>query len=413
MSSAATAAGPEPGTPLRRFALLWCAYFAAIGAFNPYAPLWFKELGFSTLAIGAVASLQAWTRVFAPYAWGWWGDHHGSRARLILWTSLASLACAAMLLWVRGYSAVATVVVLLFVVNGALVPLSESLLAQHLPSNAQGELDSARYARVRVWGSVGFIAAVLLCGFLLEHLGITAFPWLVVLMYAALVVVAWRLPRREDRPHADARPAAIWPVLRQPPVAWFFGSVFFTVLAHTAVYVFFSLYLVENGWGKSTVGLLWGVAVLVEIVFFWAQGRLIPRFDALRWLAWSSAVSVLRFALTALGGGSIVLLVLAQAMHAVTFAAQHVACIVLINRHFPAALRSRGQALYSVLGYGLSGVIGGVGGGWLSQQWGLEAVFWAASAAAAAGWYCAWRARTTALGAAVSVGASEVGGSGR
>jgi PPP family 3-phenylpropionic acid transporter len=52
----------------------------AIGLFNPYAPLWFKELGFSTLAIGSIASLQAWTRVVAPYAWGWLGDHGGRRA---------------------------------------------------------------------------------------------------------------------------------------------------------------------------------------------------------------------------------------------------------------------------------------------------------------------------------------------
>jgi len=65
---------------LAAFSAVWCAYFAAIGLFNPYAPLWFKSLGFSTLAIGALASLQSWTRVLAPYAWGWLGDHSG-RAR--------------------------------------------------------------------------------------------------------------------------------------------------------------------------------------------------------------------------------------------------------------------------------------------------------------------------------------------
>ena len=51
----------------------------------------------------------------------------------------------------------------------------------------------------------------------------------------------------------------------------------------------------------------------------------------------------------------------------------------MINRHFDGPLRARGQALYSVLGYGVSGVIGGVGGGALSEKWGFGAVFWAAS----------------------------------
>ena len=75
-----SAAAPAP---FRRFAALWFCYFAAIGVFNPYAPLWFQSLGMSTLAIGAISSLQSWTRVFTPYAWGWLGDHSGKRVELI------------------------------------------------------------------------------------------------------------------------------------------------------------------------------------------------------------------------------------------------------------------------------------------------------------------------------------------
>ena len=82
-------------------------------------------------------------------------------------------------------------------------------------------------------------------------------------------------------------------------------------------------------------------------------------------------------------------LVAAQLLHAVTFAAQHAACIMLVNRYFPGPLRGRGQALYSVLGYGISGVIGGFGGGWLSERYGFAAVFWAGAGAAAVGWACA------------------------
>ena len=68
----------------------------------------------------------------------------------------------------------------------------------------------------------------------------------------------------------------------------------------------------------------------------------------------------------------------------VTFAAQHSACIAVISRHFPGRLRGRGQALYTVLGYGASGVLGGVAGGALSERFGFAAVFWAASVVSAA-----------------------------
>jgi MFS transporter, PPP family, 3-phenylpropionic acid transporter len=100
------APGPAPAAPdapsaaaapFRRFAALWFCYFAAIGAFNPYAPLWFKELGFSALAIGGIASLQAWSRVLAPYGWGWLGDHRGSRVKLIRAAALASVVFSVVL----------------------------------------------------------------------------------------------------------------------------------------------------------------------------------------------------------------------------------------------------------------------------------------------------------------------------
>ena len=64
---------------LRPFARVWFCYFAAMGAFTLYAPLWFRDLGMSALAIGSIASLQAWTRVFAPYSWGWIADHTDDR----------------------------------------------------------------------------------------------------------------------------------------------------------------------------------------------------------------------------------------------------------------------------------------------------------------------------------------------
>jgi PPP family 3-phenylpropionic acid transporter len=189
-----------------------------------------------------------------------------------------------------------------------------------------------------------------------------------------------RLPHTDDRGGAHEAAASVWQVLRRPAVAWFFAGVFLTVLAHTALYAFFSLYLDELGYGKGVVGAAWVVAVAVEVVFFWMQGRVFGRWPPLRWLQLAAALSALRFAVTAAFGAQLALLMAAQLLHAFTFAAQHAACIALVHRHFPGPLRGRGQALYSVLGYGCSGVVGGVAGGWLGSRLGFAAVFWAAAA---------------------------------
>ena len=383
-----TAARPGTTIPLPRFGALWFCYFAAIGAFNPYAPLWFKELGFSTLAIGTIAALQSWTRVLAPYGWGWLGDHSGQRVRLIRIGALVSLIAAAGLLVARQYYWVAACTVLLFLANGAVVPLAEAALARQLQATGEG---MQRYGRVRVWGSVGFICAVLLYGWVLQVAGIAWFPALALLTYVALWVASLRVPAVRDEVAGHETAPPVLAVLRRPEVAWFFASVCLTVLAHTALYAFFSLFLDSRGFGKSTVGFLWAVSVAAEIVFFWVQARVFARASPHGWLQWASATSALRFGMIAALGDSMAALVLAQALHAITFAAQHVACIVLINHHFPGSLRGRGQALYTTLGYGIPGVVGGIGGGWLSSHFGFGAVFWAAGVAALAGWGCAWQ----------------------
>ena len=260
-------------------------------------------------------------------------------------------------------------------------------LAQAL--HTKDGIDPKRYGRVRVWGSVGFIASVTAFGALLEWAGIGIFPAFVAVMNASLLLTAWRLPATHaDAVHEEGAPPVLGR-LRRPEVAWFFASIFFTVLAHTSLYAFFSLYLVELGYGKTAVGALWAVSVAVEIVFFWTQGRWFPMLTPHRWLEVAAGVTALRFVATASGGTLVPVLVLAQMTHALTFAAHHAACITLVHRLFPGRLRGRGQALYTMLGYGFSGVLGGVGGGWVISHFGFAAVFWAAAFSAMVAVACA------------------------
>lgn len=378
---------------LRSFAAVWFSYFAAIGLFLMFAPLWFKQLGLSTLAIGAIASLQAWTRVVAPYAWGWLADHSGQRTQLlrvaVVLSAMSALALALTGHW--GLAAVLVCVAGLYLSNGAVMPLTEAALARHL--RTESGMDTGRYGRVRVWGSMGFIVSVLGFGVLLQAVGLGSFPWLVVLMFGVLAAVLWRLPNVRDAAAHDAAAPGALAVLRRPEVAWFFAGIFFTVLAHTSLYAFFSLYISDLGGSESTIGLLWAIGVTAEVIFFWYQGRWFGRLSAHGWLLLAAGVAVLRFAAIALSGGNLVLLMLTQLTHAITFAAQHGACISLVSAYFPGRLRGRGQALYSTLGYGASGVIGGVAGGALIERWGYTTVFWAASAAALLSVGCHLRSR--------------------
>ena len=139
------------------------------------------------------------------------------------------------------------------------------------------------------------------------------------------------------------------------------------------------------------IGTLWAVSVVVEIAWFFAQGRLIGPLSMAHWLVVCGVATVIHMALTGALGNWLVALFIAQALHALTFATHHTACIAIVSQHFPGRMRGRGQALFTVLGYGLGGVLGVLAGGAIASTYGFQVMFGVATALAVAGSFCAWR----------------------
>jgi MFS transporter, PPP family, 3-phenylpropionic acid transporter len=244
---------------------------------------------------------------------------------------------------------------------------------------------------VRLWGSLGFLLAVFAAGAWFEAFGMRHFPLWTVLTIALVCVSAWWMPDYKEAPHSKEQRLAVLPILKQRAVRWFFVTLFFHVLGHIGIYAFFSLYCDALGYSKTTIGLLWGWSVVVEIVWFFTQSRWLPRLSLTAWLVVCSAAAMLRFGMTAGFASTLLLLFLAQTLHAVTFATHHTVCIALLSHHFPGRLRGRGQALYTVIGYGFPGVLGGVAGGYLSIHFGLGSVYWAALGISTIATACAFR----------------------
>ncbi|HZN48655.1 MAG TPA: MFS transporter [Ramlibacter sp.] len=392
MAGPPDAAGPRQLVP---FAALSATYFAHIGFFNPYLPLWLKSLGLPITVISLLASVQSFTRVFAPYAWGALSDHTGERVKLLRISAAVALI-ASVGLWLPGDAWwIALVLLLLFTHTSSMMSLTEAAMA-HLVAG-----DWGRYGRVRLWGSAGFMVTVFAAGAWFERYGMGSFPGWTAVTLAGVLLCTWWLPNvREAAHHEHAPREPIAPALRRPAVRWFFASLFFHVMAHFAIYAFYSLYLDGLGYSKSTIGALWAVSVIVEIAWFYAQGRLIARFPMEKWLVVCAAATVLRMAMTAGLADWLAVLYLAQLLHALTFATHHTACIALVSKHFPGRLRGRGQALFTVTGYGFGGVLGVLAGGAVASRWGFQAMYAAAAVLGLLALACAWRVRRLEQGPA-------------
>ena len=394
MARADAGAGARPLVP---FAALSATYFAHIGFFNPYLPLWLKDQGLQIAAISLLASVQSFTRVFAPYAWGALSDHTGERVKLLRISAAVALLASAGL-WLPGSAWwVGIVLLVLFTHTSSMMALTEAAMAQLVAG------DWGRYGRVRLWGSAGFMVTVFAAGAWFERYGMGSFPgWTALTLGGVLACTLW-LPNVKEAPHAasQAAPEPIATALARPAVRWFFASLLFHVMAHFAVYAFLSLYLDSLGYSKATIGALWAVSVVVEIGWFYAQGRLIGRYRMEQWLVICAAATALRMALTGAFGNWLLALFVAQVLHALTFATHHTACIALVTRHFPGRMRGRGQALFTVIGYGFGGVLGVLAGGAIAARWGFEVMYGAGALLGLTALGCALRVRRLESGACV------------
>jgi PPP family 3-phenylpropionic acid transporter len=173
--------------------------------------------------------------------------------------------------------------------------------------------------------------------------------------------------------------------LRDPSVIWLLVLGLLMYASHGAYYGFFSLQLSAVGFDKTVIGLLWALAVLCEIALFVWTPRLI-RAHSIRILMVSC------FALTALRWVTIAwlpevwgLLILAQALHAVSFGLFHAVTISFMGQVFTEPFRTRGQALFSTIAFGVGGALGSFSSGLLWESGGGLFAFGAAAILAVLG----------------------------
>ena len=371
----------------RRVAAFFGSYFAYVGLFSPFLSLWLNGRGFSPAEIGVLVSPMQWARVVGPPAWGYLADHSpASRVpRIIQWAALAALLSASLLLLDWSFWGLFAVLCLMSFFLSGQVPIAESLAMQ----TSRG--DMGVYGRMRVWGSVGFILAVMAGGLWFDWVGVEALPATMMLVLGLVALTALGLPAREV--HApDLSGSGVRDMLRQPKVRGFLWASFLMLLAHAPLYTLFSLWLEQNGYSRTQIGLFWTLGVLAEILMFRIQRPLFERFGLAR--AWSSsyAIAAIRFGLIAVSAGNIWVLLLAQLLHAVTFGVHHSASMALVREWFPQAAQARGQALYTMASYGLGGSLGGILAGWVWESVSPQASFGLAAAFAGLGWLVARRA---------------------
>jgi PPP family 3-phenylpropionic acid transporter len=370
--------------PYWRLSAYYFFYFAFIGAFSPYFSLYLKSLEFSAWDIGVLMSLLQVMRVVAPNVWGWLAERTGARMPIVRLASAASLAGFLGFFFAESFAGVFAAMTALAFFWGAALPLVESVTLTHLGSQ------TARYGNIRLWGSIGFIAAVLACGYLLDVAPLRSLLWVSAGLLAGILLASIAMPEAAPARHAADR-QRLREIVRRPEVTALLAACFFMSAAHGALYVFYSIFLVTSGYSKSAVGWLWTLGVVAEIGVFLYMPALLAALSVRAILLASFAAAVLRFLMIGWGVDWWWILVPAQLLHGATFGAYHAAAVAAVNNWFPGRHQARGQALYSSVSFGAGGMVGGLASGYAWDAIGPAPTYTLSSALAIVGFVLVWR----------------------
>lgn len=348
-------------------------YYFFVGAFVPYWGLYLKSEQFSAADIGILMSLFQISRIFAPNFWGWLADHTKKRVVWIRLTALLGLIGFMAVFWANSFIGLFCVMAALSLFTSSTLPLSESLVLAHLATT------NGHYSKIRMWGSLGFIVAAVILGFLIDAFGIKSLLWFLLAVQILLYALTFRLPEASVAPHAHDQ-FSVWQIVRQPVVIALLLGCALMVTAHGLLYNFYSIYLEQHGYSKTMIGWLWAIGVICEILIFMKMPKLMARYSLKTILLVSLALAVLRFSMVGLVPDNLGWLLLAQCLHAFTFGSFHAASVEVMTQFFNGRHQAKGQAIYNSVAYGVGGTVGGLAGGFALQSFGGQLTFLMAAA---------------------------------
>jgi len=337
--------------PYWRLSGFYWVYFASLGVVVPFWALYLNSLGFEARAIGELMSILMVTKIVAPYLWSWIADHTGHCMKIIRIASICSLVAFSGVFINSSFWWLAVVMLLFSFFWNATLPQFEANTMNFL-----GE-DTHKYSVVRLWGSLGFVFSVIIIGSMLDEFGYQLVPVSVFILYVFIIAFSFVVGDAPQKQHHDDG-GSILNVIKQPQVMALLLVCFLMQMSHGPYYTFYSIYLKQFNYSSSTLGWLWALGVIAEIILFMFMHKLMPKYGPRNLLIIALTLTTLRWLLIGKFVEDILIVIFAQCLHAASFGLYHAVAIELFHRNFKGKLQGRGQALYSAISFGAGGAIG-------------------------------------------------------
>lgn len=375
-----------PGPPAYfawRAALLFCAPMMVNGISLLYLPAMLHDHGMSDVEIGLIVSIPFLVRILGMPIGTWLADRVSDRVIVLIWSAAVSLATAIGMLFAQSFWPIVLFYGIQSLFYAPFVPIAEAILISGV---RRWGFD---YGSLRLWGSVAFVVATLLGGWLLDLFGGAMVVPAMAFFFVVTTLVAILAPRL-GKANPVKRAATGGPVTGRSPF-WHLDFLLIIIGAaivqgsHALLFGFATNYWVDHGVSGLQISFLWTSGVVAEIGLFFVSGRLLANFDSWRLVLFGCVVAVVRWTLFPVLDGFWPFLLL-QATHAFTYAIIHVGIQRILMHRIGDENGASAQGFYQFF-ISVFNVLTAWASGFIFQAYGVQG-FYIMSVIAAVGVAC-------------------------
>ena len=327
-------------------------YFGQLGIFVPYVGLFLDDRGFSSEQIGTLLAITAIFRILGPNLWANKADKTGSVGEVLRLGCLLAFVSFTAIFVVIDYWLLTLTLCLMMMFWTAVLPQLE-VITVSATANSKGG-----YGKLRLWGSIGFIACSLLAGSLIDIWGPRIVALISCITLLLLYVSTLFIVNPQKNTDTSDQSTGDWRQAFSLVFVVFMTANMLLQVSFGSYYNFFALYMHDLEYSGLQTGAFIATGVLAEIAIFVYASTLVKRFDVMHLLALSILLTALRWIGLAYFAHLGAVIVLCQILHAFSFGLSHVASVYFLSHHFSPGFQSRAQAIYVSISFGVGSAIG-------------------------------------------------------
>lgn len=340
-------------------------YFMSFSVTN-FLPRYFGEMGMADGQIGMLLSLSAIVGVIFQPFFGMLSDRMRYKRTVIIILLALLVVCCAIMDRLTSFWALLAGMSLLMTLQSPLAAVNSAVSLEYMAEKRRP------YGPVRILGTVGYQVGALLPGAFLATRLTGLFRLLAVVMLLSLAA-ALMLPRVRGHQHAKEK-VALGVLFRDKQFRAILLMVLIGMITTQYNNNFFARHMGNLGVSNSAIGWIFLLSVMMEIPLLWYADRLSRRVNVFTWFLVAYAINGVRWLGIALTR-SVPLLCVLQLSEVSVLACFEYFPALYVSQHTPDALKGSAQMVLMLVSFGISKVIGGLLGGFVSEWVGIPFVY--------------------------------------